>query len=504
MVLTGIALCLAISGCRDQSPPRNVILIVIDTLRADRLGAYGSTAGITPFLDRFAQGATVFRNAYASSSWTRPSVASLMTSRHAFQHGVTTLHKILGEEELTLAEALEARGFATAAFVTNFTLMRPTGYAQGIQSYQTLFNVMPKARAHHVHAALMAWLDGRDERERSAPAFLYLHYMEPHFPYSPPLPLVSRFLPRGADAEETLKDINAKVIKASEHLGNEKLLDDLSCGNIDRLEALYNAEVAALDADLEKLFTDLEQRGVLQDSLVVITADHGEEFLEHASLLHGYALYDESIRIPLIMRMPNQVGRRVDRPVSLVDVAPSILDLVDAPTPGEFVGQSLASAVSGWDWQPAFLRALRRLDAPVLAELQPLGGSRQSVLHTTAIIQGPAKLLRAPDGAVESYDLKQNPYEEYDGVVLNVERREELLGRIHEIVQPIADKEDNTLVLDAATQERLEALGYNAKERESAGAATDHPAAGPAPVAQSRPRRCVPVRPALDKPYAFF
>jgi len=164
-------------GC--SSSPPDVIIVLIDTLRYDRLGAYGSKRGLTPFLDSFAEQAYVFERAYAQSSWTNPSVASLFTSRYQWQHQLTELGSVLGPEEITLAELLGSHGYASAGFCANILVSHRSGFDQGFDLFRTMAERnFAKGRAAHVNHEALAWLDEHTAGEGSrAPVFLYLHYM---------------------------------------------------------------------------------------------------------------------------------------------------------------------------------------------------------------------------------------------------------------------------------------------------------------------------------------
>ena len=484
------------AGCergRSPSPKPNILLIVVDTLRADRLGSYGNAQGLTPFLDRFAAQALVFRHAYAPSSWTRPSMASLFTSRYPSQHGVVKIRIKLADAELTLAEILQQHGYRTAAFVTNVTLTPYVGFGQGFQSYVSIVGEGRKPRAELVRLHTLAWLDGESIRHSDSPLFLYLHYMEPHVPYSPPPPYVARFVKPGSNIERTIDDVNLKHarVKGRQLSGTLDAPTELTCEDLDALEAVYNAEVAALDFQLETLFADLQERGFLQNAIVVVSADHGEEFLEHGNLFHGNTLYDESIRVPLIVRVPKQTGIISDRPTSLLDIAPSILDLLDIPVPEVFEGHSFAK-VSAYPVL-ASLSSFFGLDPPVVAELQPLSTANNRCRHTAAIIEGSHKLLAGTAACVEAYDLRQDPFEEIDGAGVSSSQRTRLLATLYDTLKSFRDgavREEVTL--DETTQARLEALGYTVDAKAPPDANTSEGAAATEQRAKSRRSRCAP------------
>jgi hypothetical protein len=182
--LAALALCAVLGACR-SAPPPNVVIVLVDTLRADYLGSYGQPAKLTPFLDELAGRGIRYGRAYAASTWTSPSVASLFTSRWQSQHGVVNLFSVLPATERTLAEALRDRGYATAAFLATRSLPAASGFGKGFDVWeQTVEEGQLKGTGARVNERAFAWLDARPRDDRR-PVLLYLHYMEPHFPYDP-------------------------------------------------------------------------------------------------------------------------------------------------------------------------------------------------------------------------------------------------------------------------------------------------------------------------------
>jgi len=449
-----VAAAVAAAGCEQgaQRTP-NLLIVVVDTLRADRLGAYGNERGLTPFLDELAARAVVFTNAYAVTSWTCPSVASLMTSRFPSQHHVVSFAAPLADGELTLAEALAPLHYVMGGFSANFRLMASLGYGQGFDEWQTRVADIPAAE---INERALRWLDSVWSRDSDRPAMLYLQYIDPHAPYDPPEPFRGRFARAGGDAAAA----NTKL------LANRWFL--LERADVDLLKSLYDAEVASVDAEMRRLFAELQERGFLDDAIVVVTADHGEEFWEHGNLSHGIALYEESVRVPLIIATPGQRdGRRVDETVSLVDVAPTLLSLLGLPEEALFEGRSLAAThfeerSLGALWQ-RFLAAAGG-DPDILLELEPTGDGLDSREHSAAIRRGAEKLLLRNNGFSELYDLGADPREEDPAPPSQDARGAELQRRLE------AERADlrrragvvpERAPLDEATREKLRALGYH-------------------------------------------
>ena len=390
-----LATVLRTSVAAQPSPP-NVIVVLVDTLRADRLGVYGNRNGLTPYLDELARRGTVFSNAYASSSWTCPSVASLFTSRYPSQHQVTTLDARISDSEVTLAERLQQARYRGLGFVANLRLTEQLGYGQGFERWNSYLSAT-KLRADRLRRRLLSSPQLGAAPGAQAPLFLYVHYMEPHAPYNMP--------PRYRKKFERRSDPSIDSAAAA-----QKLLDlnfgALSAAELDHLTSLYDAEVAFLDDELRRLMAGLEARGLLQHSIVVVTADHGEELGEHQLVGHGVSLYNQELHVPLIVVGQGvPVGQVVREPVSLMDVAPSLLALIGQPAEPRFAGRSLVPLLQGGT-------------APVdiVAELFQASTTFDARRHSSAIVRGNHKLLTIAGNwrtvaDAEMYDLAADPAE---------------------------------------------------------------------------------------------
>lgn len=446
------AVCVAGSCTKDRAP--NVILILVDTLRADRLGAYGNQRVLTPFLDELATHGTVFLNAYSTSSYTVPAVATLFTSRYTSQHRVINSTSSLQDSEVTLAERLSEAGFAAAAFSANIQINAEYGYQQGFQNFFTM--KLRKLRAYTIRERVRKWLD--TSTSRATPAFLYLHYFEPHYPYEPPEPFRGRF------RFQTTAPINEQQALRNAGPGNWHLL---SPDDVALLASLYDAEIASLDEQLRLQFNELRERGVLDNAIVVITADHGEEFRDHGEMGHGRSLYGEQIRIPLIVTGPGIAAQRVSENVSLVDVAPTLLELIGQPAPRAFEGRSLASllrgnSIVGWFNSIGTFFGVQR-QSPILFELERMNGKYDTRRHTVGLIDGNAKLLQGRDGET-LYDLRTDWGEQAplaSGGEVSVDALRERLTAMRADLQRRAAPEAEQKPLDPATKEKLRALGYD-------------------------------------------
>lgn len=307
------------------SPPvqrkPDVIVYLIDTLRADHLGTYGYERDTSPALDRFAEEAVVFENAYAQSSWTKASVGALFTGLLPSRHGAVRRDQRLRDDATTLAEHLSAAGYRTVAFVSNPNVLPVFGFGQGFDDVFDVDSVMLKGTADRVHAAIYEYLDARapETDEDRAPLFLYVHTRDPHAPYKPPKEFENRFPPA------------------------------LKGDPLRRVLSLYDGEIAFADAEIGRLFERLKRHDLYEDALIMVLSDHGEEFGDHGSSGHGHTLFEEQLRVPLIVRLPGRqrAGTRVKAPVRVVDVLPTVSDLLDIETPDGIDGISFRNSLRG-------------------------------------------------------------------------------------------------------------------------------------------------------------
>jgi arylsulfatase A-like enzyme len=311
----------------------NVLVFLVDTLRRDRLGVYGSPRALTPRVDAFAAGATVFEHAVAQASWTRPAVTSIFTGLYPPSHGVTRLDTALAQEATTLAEHFSHAGYFTAAVSTNWHVTAQTGLRQGFQR----FTLTPDASAAEVARSGLDLLTSRAPGDRR-PYLLYLHILDPHAPYAPPPDLRQRFAPTVRPLAGTLRDL-ARVYASRGRRRAERLAE---------IAALYDGEVAGVDRAFGALLDELEARGLLRDTLVVLVADHGEEIGEHGGLGHGNSLHAELLDIPLVLRFPGQArGARRTDVAQQVDLLPTLLAAARIAVPPHLPGRDLATPLAG-------------------------------------------------------------------------------------------------------------------------------------------------------------
>ncbi len=312
----------------------NIVLITVDALRADYLGAYGHAGGTSPRIDAFARESSVFTNAYCTVPKTSASFATIMTGLHPFFHKTSPIKDFLDEENLTLAEFLKKNGYETAAVVENANLSKVMGFAQGFASYTEVWkHVDGKAAATpFITAAARKFLGAGHRR----PFFLWVHYIDTHAPYVPPDEFV-RYdaLKKGRD----ISQIEKKIIS-----GSKKEKEAIRNGVTDEnyFRALYEGCVRYVDAEIGTILDAIQPRDA-NDTVVILTADHGEELGEHNHFFdHGPLTFQSSTRVPLIVRIPGGRNERIDRPVSLMDVLPFVAgDLLRRKLPLPVQGISL-------------------------------------------------------------------------------------------------------------------------------------------------------------------
>jgi arylsulfatase A-like enzyme len=302
----------------------NVLLYVIDTLRADHLTCYGYHRATTPRIDEYASHGTLFENAYSMASSTPPSMSSIFASRHPSE--IRSHLDPKGAARETLGEAFQRAGWATAGFQANLLLRRPLGFARGFDHYEIPtrrpFKKVKPVRAEQLHERVLAWLAKRPAK----PFFMWVQSMDVH-EYDPVPPYAGRYTnPTHATTTTTrLEDVDNPYLMLGRFTPE-----------------YYDETLAYADHFLGKLLDDLRAQGILQDTIVVITADHGEPLGEHGTYFHGMNVYEEVIHVPLVVLLPwDTTPRRITRLTSLLDLAPTLTALAGVPTPPGWEGRSL-------------------------------------------------------------------------------------------------------------------------------------------------------------------
>jgi arylsulfatase A-like enzyme len=312
-----------------------IVVYLVDTLRADHTNPYGYWRDTTPQLGIFAKDAVVFETAVSQASWTKPSIASLMTSLLPGQHRAVQLRDALDPNLPTMAKILGGRGYATGAAIANSVIYSEgTNFDQGFDFFAGLHGPHNRpsklVEAAAVVDMALAWLDAR----RGFPTFLYVHTMEPHVPYSPPAPFDRKFEP----------------FATPDHPATDPRTDYKEPLDRDRMIARYDGKIAYGDQEFGRFIRALKEKGLYERSLIVFLGDHGEEFQDHGNWLHGRSVFDELIRIPLIVKFPGgkHSGTRVKQQVQEVDILPTLLESQGIPLPGPpILGHPLQAVLAG-------------------------------------------------------------------------------------------------------------------------------------------------------------
>ncbi len=335
-----------LAACTEPSPerPTNAILISIDTLRPDHLGCYGYDRPTSPSLDRLASEGVLFENISSTAPWTLPAHASILTGRYPNRHGVTFYDTRLSDDIPTLAEHLGGNGFKTAAIVNSYDLSQRYGLARGFEHFEYVRELTRSAKPSGVENRALGWI----AKQTHEPFFLFVHYYDVHSDYVSEPHYERQFVrteERVANGETVqLRRFCEGKLKLSEH-------------DAEHLRDLYDAGIRQLDEGIDRLVEALRSRGLLDTTLIVITSDHGEEFLEHGSVLHGRTQFDEVIRVPLIVRGPGiPAGRRISEIGSLVDLAPTLFAALGVSPPAGMDGIDLSPL-----WRAAASEASERL-----------------------------------------------------------------------------------------------------------------------------------------------
>ena len=405
-------------------PTTNVILVTVDTLRADRLGAYGYQAAATAHIDALAREGILFENAIVQTPFTLPSHASIFSSTYPMFHGLQDVVGRMRDDVPVVAEWFRERGYTTAAFIGASVLTSRFGLDRGFDVYEDRFSIqgLPQFEVSRVERSAnrvvdlaVKWLGQAEAR----PFFLWLHLYDPHDPYGPPEPYSANFK-------------------------NQP----------------YDGEIAFTDAMLGSFFETLKQQDLYENSLIVFTSDHGESLGEHEEAHHAYYIYEASLRVPLIIRVPKGLagqslrpGTRIPNQVRSIDIVPTIVQLLGQPVPDWAQGVSLAEMMAGKGGEA---------DLPAYAETHyPRIHFRWSPLFSYS--DGRHKYIEAP--VPELYDLQRDPNE-----LVNLYPSEEVLAsqlrqQLHALQLQFAGSGEagtsgSEVELDPETIERLKALGY--------------------------------------------
>lgn len=456
------------SGCDSEAPASrpdlacddcSLVLISIDTLRADRLGAWGHDRPTSPNIDALARSGVRFANAYSVSYHTAESHMSMFTSLYPSVHGVTNANdaaaaKPLSKNLRTLPEQLESAGFLTAGFHGGGNVSRTYGFGRGFATYRVTLNDIQPA---------IDWLADPVSRAASR-FFLFVHTYRPHDPYLPDPPFDELWYPEYQGRVFSNAAEFAKFVPENDFASKRRLfweaVDRNRPEDISKLLALYDGEIRQVDEEIGRVLQAVRETG--RRVLVVLVSDHGEEFQEHGRFLHDQ-LFEECLHVPFVIAHPDEAGSGsvIETRVSLIDLAPTILDLLGLPPMTDAQGESLAGLVSDQTSGP-----VRTILAEKVNGTDPETGSPTSI--NQALIAGQMKLNVVPGSKVHLHDLGTDPDElrpvespaaaEFDRLRAALARKTELNAALR--LRLRSGELPATTPLDAETIEGLRALGY--------------------------------------------
>ena len=448
----GVALCVLIvaatAASADSARPRpNIIVITVDALRADHLGVYGYSRPTSPAIDAFAKEAVVVSDGISQAPYTKASMASFLTGLYPTTHKAFTTNvaiprlmangvgksalpstDILSPQFLTLPEALRNAGYETFAITSNPYLISDFGFAQGFEHFHFVTERGDFASARFVLAEAMKAVDGRSKR----PFFLWVHLMEPHSPYAPPEPYRSMFPPLTPP-----QPIDVSVIPDWIRIGDSR--------DLNLYKARYDGEIRAADAAIGIFFEELRRRRLWDRTLTVVTADHGESFMEHGVLEHNTWLYDELVHVPLIIRIPGAAPRRAHTQMQLVDLYPTLARVAGAKVPNGLHGRDRLLDLQGRAAQKSYAYS-------------EVVGSRFSIRTPDW------KYISSLQGGRQLFDLKVDPREQ-NNLARQQPERVRQLERVLQRVVAMAVKSGQSVRGQSSpvapeVLERLRSLGY--------------------------------------------
>ncbi len=424
--------CLAARALAGTTSPPNIILITVDTTRADRMGFLGSQRGLTPNLDALARRSVVFTHAYSQAPFTAPSHATIFTGTNPQFHQVQDFQLPLSKDLPYAPAILQAHGYHTAAFVGSI-VFDPSqglgiGFDRGFDTYDAGFHMTAPGEDHYSSSGrrgavvvehALAWLGDHP----STPFFIWVHLYDAHHPYDPPEPYLSKYK-----------------------------------------STPYDGGVAYVDFCVGKLLDQVRARGLFENSLIAVMSDHGEGLGDHGEDYHGFFLYDATIRVPLLLKMPGDrfAGSRIENNVGLVDVAPTILQMVGITVPQEMQGESLLGMITSNPPQAAGIKAApahaSSSDPPVYAEteygVRAYGWSGERSLRT-----GKYLFVEAPRR--ELYDIAADPKAEHNLAVTSKAVADTLQAQLDDFRRKTGKSGDpRNPIEDPEVQEKLASLGY--------------------------------------------
>ncbi|MGB5683023.1 MAG: sulfatase, partial [Polyangiales bacterium] len=329
-------------AARTLDPAKNVVVLVVDTLRADKLRPFNPETRVeTPAIDRFASEGVVFELAQAPENWTKPSVASILTGLHPQTHQQKTGEAALPSSAVLLSEHLKDNGFATGSFIANGYVSDRFGFDQGWDDYTNYIREGGSTEAKDVFDAAGNWIEAHKEER----FFAYIQTIDPHVPYDPPGEFVRMYDPSEYDGQVRPR-MTGDLLEKAKRKPPEVVFD---ARDKRRIEALHDGEITQHDGFFGAFLERLAALGLSDDTLVVVTSDHGEEFDDHGSWGHGHSVYQELLHVPLMFRLPNRLppGAKIGDAVSTLDISSTVTELLGVPPMAQNDGHPLVGLMLG-------------------------------------------------------------------------------------------------------------------------------------------------------------
>jgi arylsulfatase A-like enzyme len=437
-------LLVALVGCGESRRP-NILLIVLDTARGDRFPFDGYTRDTAPNLAAIAREGAVYTQAYSPAPWTVPAHASLFTGQYPSLHRTDCGSLRLPDQVTTLAETLKAAGYRTVGYTANPWLGNLYNFQQGFDTYGETWREVPQnsddTGAALTNMKVLRFLRWRSENQeaRKTPFFLFINYFEPHLPYHPPEPERSRFLRPGADPA---------VVERLSHLGHPDEmryivgLSDLTPADMAILNDLYDGEIAYADRRAGEILTFLRSQYLLDETIVAVVGDHGENIGDHHMMDHKLSVHDTLLHVPMVLRYPSRIkaGQTIAAQVQLHDLYPTLLALAGVPPPSGATVEAVPLPGTGLQG------ATRPPDAPIVGEfvgppveflkvMQELFPNRDLSLYNRTLIalrQGGYKIQWGSDGRHQLYHIDEDPGETHDLAASEPERLQKMVLQVGE------------------------------------------------------------------------
>ncbi|HXV60057.1 MAG TPA: sulfatase [Vicinamibacteria bacterium] len=450
-VLLSVAVGLSLNACLRPPPASTIIVFVLDTVRLDALGAYGNPLDPTPHIDALAEDGVRFDQAISSSGWTLPAVGSLLTGTWPTIHGAIgqgIMLRPLRPEIKTAPEVLRANGYRTVG-IANAAFVSPmVGVDRGFDVFEHRYSYNHDAR----DAQLVVDLAIRELHARPGePTFLFIHLFDPHLDYAPPAGFDTRYTEGRASPPPPITMEICQEMQTGDSRQEPPVPEDIAY-----VRGVYQGEISFMDAEVGRFIEELKSLGLYEQSTVILTADHGEEFWDHDGFEHGHTLYDELIRVPLIVKLPSDVDVArdvVSEPVRVLDVMPTVFDVAGIEKPATFDGESMMSSIRG---EPSSRR-------PVFAESTLYGPER--VAWRTERYKYIHDATAGREGIGELYDWQEDPGEMRNLADERPELALQMRSELFDFYSQLRDRarsmaEPDFVNLSPVRIEELRSLGY--------------------------------------------